>query len=588
MDRKSPSGIFKFGEYELNLSTSELRREGVRIPLQRQPLAILALLLERPGDLVLRDEIRSKLWQGDVFVDFDHSINRSINKLREALQDPVDAPHYIETVPGRGYRFIGNILTGARKSYTRIAVLPIENATGNPENDYLADGITEALIDALGQSCSGHLSVIALASVLRFRRLALPVARIADELAVDRVIAGRLRQTENGLRIRLELVDVHDHSALWVSSYRLGEGNDFEFCDEACKGLAASLEITAPSSTAKDSSSGARDITEARQSYLRGRYFWNQRTTEAIMRAIDYFHWATEKDPGYVPAYAALAESYIVLTSWGVIHPKEAISIARENALKALAIDGNNAECHVAMAWAKLIIDSNWKGAELEFQTAISLNPSNPLAFHWYAYFLMANGATSQSLDMNRRALDVDPLSIPINSLRGWLLFCAGRYDEAAAQCRKTAELEMNHPAPHGYLSMIYEKLGRLEDAISEARQAVAASNGMPLIRMLLARIFAVCGHRKEAVEILSELETLSENRYVCGYYMALVYSALNQAEETLSWLDRGCDDGEAWTYFAGVDPRFSYLRADSKFIELLGRMPLGSNLRKLNGSELP
>jgi DNA-binding winged helix-turn-helix (wHTH) protein/Flp pilus assembly protein TadD len=572
MAREASATTVRFGEYEVDLRINELRKSGARVNLQRQPFAILAILLERPGDIILRDELRQRLWRDDVFVDFEHSVNRSINKLREALEDSADAPRLIETIPGRGYRFVGQIVTPGRSESVRIAVLPVENATGNPENDYLTDGITEALIDALGQQLSGLVRVTALASVLRFRRLALPIHQVAAELGADRVLAGRLRRTPQGLRIRLELVDVKDHAALWVNTYSLSDDSDLRFCDEVPTRLASSLDVSASGSFP---SSGHRDcnIAEAHQAYLRGRYFWNQRTGEAMKRAIEYFRWAAEKDPGYAPAYVGLAESYIALTSWGAIHPREAIAIARESSQKALEIDHNNAEAHVAMAWSRIVIDSDWPRAEQEFQTAISLNPSNPLAYHWYAYFLMAQKSVSQSLDMNRRALDVDPLSAPVNALRGWLLYCATRYEDAAVQLRRTCELEVNHPAAHGYLTMVYEQLGRHEESINEAKHGVALSDGMPIIRMLLARAYAVAGYREHAIDTLAELEKLAGKTYLCSYYMALVYAALERVDATFVWLNRGCDDAEVWTIFAGIDPRLVHLHSDRRFAELMQRV---------------
>lgn len=574
MARQTSSAVLRFADFEVHLRTHEIRKNGTKISLQRQPFAILSILLERPGDLILRDELRQRLWRDDIFVDFEHSVNRSINKLREALGDCTDSPRFIETVPRHGYRFIGQIENGEKSEALRIAVLPVENATGDPENDYVADGVTEVLIDTLGQRLSG-VRVTALASVLRFRRLSLPIPQIAAELGVERVLASRLRRTPQGLRIRLELVDIHDQAALWVNSYHVADGSDLDFCGNVSAALGSALEVAAPALTSL-SRVKTHSFFEAHQAYLRGRYFWNQRTHDAVTRAIGYFRWATEKDPAYAPAYVALAESYIALTSWGVIHPKEAIPIARESSLKALAIDPHNAEAHVAMAWSKIVIDSNWPGAEEEFETAISLNPSNPLAYHWYAYFLMAQGAVSESLDMNRRALDVDPLSVPVNSIRGWLLYCAGRYDDAIAQCRKTCELEVSHPAPHGYLAMAYEQVGRHEDAISESKQAVALSNGMPIIRMLLARTYAAGGYPEHAIDEIEALEELAGKTYLCGYYMALAYAVLGRLDETYAWLNRSGDDGEVWMLFAGVEPRLAHLRSDPRFLELIHRFPMG------------
>ena len=568
-----PSKVLRFDEYEVDLRAGEVRKSGSRINLQRQPFAILSSLLERPGDLILRDELRQRLWRDDVFVDFEHSVNRSINKLRDALNDDAESPRFIETIPGRGYRFVAPLTNLAPRPLVRIAVLPIENATGDPENDYLAEGATEALIDALGRQLSGQIRVTALSSVLRFRHLALAIPDIAAELGVERILTGRLRRTPEALRIRLELVDVRDHVALWVKSATLADGSDLRFCEEVPAELARSLE-SAPSIASQSANPVAHDISEARQAYMRGRYFWNQRTPEAMKRAIEYFRWATEKDPNYVAPHVGLAESYIALSTWGAVHPKQAIVIAHESAKKALALDPSHAEAHVVMAWSHMVLRSDWPSAEQEFRTAIELNSSNSIAYHWYAFFLMAQRAVSESLDMSRRALDVDPLSIPINGLRGWLLFCAGRYEDAIAQCRRTCELEVSHPQPHSYLAMAYDLLGRHEDAIAEARQSVAIGSGMPILRMILAYMYASAGYRDLSLEILRELEQLASSSYLSPFWMAIAYAGLRKHDEALTWLEKGFNDAEVWMLFTAHDPRFRELHSDPRFADLIRRLP--------------
>jgi DNA-binding winged helix-turn-helix (wHTH) protein/tetratricopeptide (TPR) repeat protein len=574
--------MLRFGAFEVDVRAGELRKHGSRIRLQRQPFQVLSILLEHPGDVVLRDQLRQRLWPNDIFVDFDHSLNRSINKLRVALGDSLESPRFIETLPGRGYRFLARVeggVGGTQAQPRRIAVLAIENSTGNPENDYLADGVTGALIESLGRSLAGRVRVTALASVLRLRKLALPISQVAKELAVDMIIAGRLRRAGEGLGIRLELIDAKDEASIWVKSCDLRCG--FEcggvncgLCDQICAAVAS---VSDPDARATTPVCAVREraCIEAQQAYLRGRYFWSQRTESNVKRAIEYFRYAIEKDPNYPLPYVGLAESYIVLTSWGYVHPCEASSIARESALKALAIAPDFSEAHVALGWSRLVLDWDWASAEQEFQTAISLNSSNALAYHWYAYFLMARGAVAESLDLNRRALDIDPLSVPVNCIRGWLLYCAGRYEEAVAQCRRTCELECSHPGPHAYLAMAYEQLGRYEEAIAEFTQAVSATNGASITRMLLAHAYAVAGYAERARDLLGALEELGSTTYLCGYYMAAIYAALEMRDKAFAWLEKSCEDHEVWTLYLGIDPRFAGLRSDKRFLEILDSLPL-------------
>jgi TolB-like protein len=286
-------------------------------------------------------------------------------------------------VPGRGYRFIGQVAEAHRDPHLRIAILPVENATGNPENDYLADGITEQLIECLGKSSSGEFQVTALASVLRYKRLALPLNRIAQDLGVDRLVAGRLRHIEDGLRLRLELIEPQDQFGFWVNSFTLADASDLSICEQAAKEIGSSLRLKTGYTHGAPRIASGEHAKEAHSAYLRGRYFWNQRTQQAVARAIEYFQWAADRDPSCVAAYIGLAECYVALTSWGVLHPREALSLARENASKALSIDPHNSEAYVAIAWAQLAVDQNWPGAEQSFRTAISLNPSNAVAYHW-------------------------------------------------------------------------------------------------------------------------------------------------------------------------------------------------------------
>ncbi|HYG99442.1 MAG TPA: winged helix-turn-helix domain-containing protein [Terriglobales bacterium] len=569
----SQDQIARFENFEIDFRSGELRKNGHVVKLQKQPFDVLALLVRRPGDVVLREEFRRKLWPDDVFVDFEHSLNRSISKIRDALGDSAENPRFIQTLPGRGYRFIPR-LHNEEPRHCPLAVLPIENATGNPEHDYLADGITEALIDSFGRAFSDRVRITALASVLRFRRLLLPLPQIGEELAVELILAGRLRRTPDALRLRLELIDIRNQASLWVESFDVGRDVELDFCANVVSSIAPLLDVPVLQSSVVQPRKKEPNFGEAQEAYLRGRYFWHRRTEQNVQRALEYFRWASQRAPHYGLPYVGIAESYIVLTSWGLIHPKEAVVAARDAALKALATDGGLPEAHVALAWSRLVLNWDWAGAEREFQTAISLNASNSLAYHWYAYVLMARGSRAESLDLNRKALDIDPLSVPVNSIRGWLLYCAGRYEEAVAQCRRTCELECSHPAPHAYLALASEQLGNLETAIDEARQALSLSDNLPTIQMILARSYALTGANEAASQLLTDLECKSGAIYLCGYHMAAAYAALGDHDAAHGWLQRSYDDRDVWTLFLNVDPRFSALRSDERFCALARMLP--------------
>jgi tetratricopeptide (TPR) repeat protein len=261
-----------------------------------------------------------------------------------------------------------------------------------------------------------------------------------------------------------------------------------------------------------------------------------------------------------------LALSHVVLTNWGVAHPILSMQEAKVYALKALELDEGLSEAYLALGWMKIILEKDWNCAEGFFRRAIELNPSDPLAYHWYAYFMMPHRSISESLVVNARALALDPFSIPINSIRGWLLYLSGAYDAAATQCIATIELEPTHPGPHAYLGMVYEQLGQIANATREMETAVELSGKMPIIYSLLAHTYGLAHREAEAKDIAARLELTSQTQYVCAYYMAVMYAGLRSYEKSAWWLERSFGDGDPWTLFAMMDPRFSVFRSDRRF----------------------
>jgi TolB-like protein/DNA-binding winged helix-turn-helix (wHTH) protein len=424
--------LVRFGAFELDLRAGELRKQGLKVKLQERPLQILALLLENPGELVTREELRRHLWAADTFVDFDHSVNTAINKLRDALGDSAENPRFIETLPRHGYRFIGAVDSGAevrngresamppvRRERRRwlavgavaaivvfgalfalnvgglrgrllssvgashgvplpkiesIAVLPFENLSGDPQQEYFADGMTEELITELGKI--GGLRVISRTSVMRYKGTKKPLPEIGRELNVDAIVEGTVRNSGGRVRITTNLLYAPTDRHLWAATYERDLRDVLSLQDEVARAVAGQIRIkVTPQENAR--LAATRPINpEAHRLCLLGRFYWNKRNEEGLKKANEQFQRAIEVDPTYAPAYAGLADSYLQLANNGLRPPNETMPKAKAAAQKALEIDPSLAQAHTSLAEVYKDYDWNWAASERDFQRAIQLNPN--------------------------------------------------------------------------------------------------------------------------------------------------------------------------------------------------------------------
>jgi TolB-like protein/DNA-binding winged helix-turn-helix (wHTH) protein/Tfp pilus assembly protein PilF len=625
-----PLGRVSFGPFEIDLRALELRKHGVRVKLEAQPLRVLEMLLEHPGDLVSREDLKARLWKADTLGDFDHGINKAINKLREALNDSALNPRYVQTVSRRGYRFIAEVTradkasagvgiaadlaksieqtanpsvavglprpgsrifpplivaslvlmvavavfvwrspwSGASAGIRSLAVLPLESLSSDVSQEYFADGMTDELITDLGQI--GRLRVISRTSVMSYKRVRKPLPQIARELGVDAVVEGTVLRAGDQVRITAQLIEARQDKHLWARSYEGDLRDALTLQNRVARAIAEQVKINL---TPEQKSALARPKAvnpEAYEDYLKGRYFLNKRTQEGSTKAIDYFNDAIAKDPNYAQAYAGLADAF---NRSGA--PKETYPRSKALAEKALELDNSLSEAHTSLAICLNMFDWDWAGAEREFTRAIELNPSYATAHQGYAWMLTAEGRNREAIDQIRTAETLDPLSISISTDAAEMLIFAHRYDEAIRQGRKTVEMDPNRAQAHRELGHAYAQKRAYAEAISEYQRALAPNAQDWGLLAELARIWALAGNRSEAEKILSRLNNRADHEYINPAWFAFIYVGLNQSDHVLASLEEAY---EARFYpCILMDPAFDPVRSDPRFQDLLRRTGLAS-----------
>jgi TolB-like protein/DNA-binding winged helix-turn-helix (wHTH) protein len=648
--------IVRFGIFEADLSARELRKSGVRIKLHGQPFEVLAMLLERPGEAVPREELRQKLWLADTFVDFDHGVNTAINRLREALGDSAENPRFIETVPRRGYRFIapvesqaaaapgsnvipagisssgatpaGNqgvsrvygrrakvlasalavaitLLLGLSLSSVRerllgrrspphiqsLAVLPLVNLSGDTEQEYFADGMTEALTTDLGKIRA--LRVISRTSVMQYKGTKKPLPEIARELNVDALIEGTVSRSGNHVRITANLLQASPEKHLWAESYESELGDILTVQGQVAQAVAGEIQVKLTPEEKKLLGNARPVNPKAHDNYLKGRYLWNRDTRETLDKAIQYFQQAIEEAPNDPLAYAGLADCYAHLSmagnlSAGDLSPKEFMPKARDAALKALQLDQDLAEAHTSLATVELIHDWNWSGAEREFKRAIELNPNYSPAHVWYAHYLVAMGRFDESVVEARRPLELDPFSQFTMDWVNWAFYLARRYDLTIQQSRKSLEIDPEFPWAHYQLGLVYERTGRDSEAVQESLKAEELF-GMSQDRLAeLRKVYHQSGEKGYWRKILAFCQEASKHPrkfaspsgygwfdYMQNADVAAVQVRLGEFNAALESLERGYAKHDAQLIYLKVDPYWDDLRSDPRFQDLIRRVGL-------------
>ena len=651
-----PANSLCFGAYEFDLLSRELRKHGIRIKLQEQPSQILAILLEHRGEMVTRDELQRRLWPSDTFVDFDHSLNTAIMRLRETLSDSSDNPRFIETLPRHGYRFIAPVeevtatepekhdrsapaaapqsKRGARGSdaafpvhsqrhnqwlrekqmglrpifvlgtllglvvlavfgfafrnrqrgaaanahanqIKSMVVLPFENLSGDKDQQYFTDGMTDELIAHLAKIRS--LRVISRTSSMEYKDTHKSLSQIARDLNVDAVVEGTVLRSGNQVRITAELVQTATDRHLWAETYESQLGDVLGLQSRVASAIVNEIRVNLTPEEKHRLASSRPVSGESYEDYLKGRYYWNKRSQEGLTKAIEYFQLAIEKDPNYALAYAGLADCYSIIGSAivGTVPSQDVAPKAKDAAVRALQLDDTLAEAQTSLATVRFNYDWDWAGAASGFQRSIELNPSYATAYQRYSLYLMAMGRTNESLAEMTRARELDPLSISMNFSLGWRLYMARKYDQAIEQLQNTLEMDPDFALPRMVLGQAYEQKKAFPQALAELQKAVRISHYSPQMLGALGHAYGASGNRSEAEKVLAKLMEQSRKQYVSPFYVAIVYVGLAENDKAVDWLEKAYTDRSNAIVFSKVDPQLDPLRSTPRFQPLLHRLGL-------------
>jgi TolB-like protein/DNA-binding SARP family transcriptional activator len=579
----SCTSTIRFGTFEIDLESRELRKQGMRMRLEEKPFLILAELLEHPGRVVTRKTLQEKLWP-DTHVRYDQNLNTAVNKLREMLSDSAQSPRFIETLPRLGYRFVAPVLKGERNapsvaipvatSKKMLAVLPFENLGDADGREYFADGLTEELIAHLGQINPKRFGVIARTSAIQYKNTKKSISEIAVELKIGYVLEGTVRCEGTGVRITVQLIETANQTHLWSASYNREFRDILAVQADVARqvGRALALELLPESSGASQSFDPA-----AHESYLRGRFFFGQRSEEALKKAITSFETALTIEARCARSLSGIADCCNLLCWFGAVSPKEAGSKSASTATRAIQIDSSLCEPHASLALARFWYEWNWSGAEEEFLRAIELNPSYASAFHWYASFLNAMGRLEEAQTAQRRARELDPLSLMLNMGAADSYFFARQYDRAIKHLRALLEQESLFYPAHFALGRIYIENGMYEQAIAAFEKAAHCSQNQEALAPL-AHAYALAGKTEKARALRKEMLSISmAGRYLPSPMIARVHIGLGEYDEALNLLQKGFEERSYWMVFLKMDPVYDPLRNQPRFKDLLKQMQFDS-----------
>lgn len=621
------SGVVRFATFQVDLRSGELRKQGVKIKLQEQPFRVLTVLLQKAGEVVTREELRNQNWPPDTFVDFENSLNTAINKLRDALGDSADNPRFIETLPRRGYRFIAPVISdqqekssvqakepkvgdeqpgknprtrrwlvpavvtvfalltlayvsirrGAKDAghlkINSLAVLPLKNLSGDPTQEYLADGMTEELI---GRLAGIHdLRVVSRTSVMRFKDAQTSVPEIARTLNVDAVVEGSVIREGNRIRVHAQLIRGATDEHFWSETYDRDLRDVLGLQSEVAESIALKVKGTV---TGEERSRliAARPVSpEVYESYLKGLYVYRNKTSSrvGVEESIGYFENAIAMDPTYAPAYVALANAYAFLSTVTIGgSPAERLK-AMTAVRKALELDPNLSEAHVVLAGLQTA-QWHWTEAEAEYKRGLELNPNDAGAYGGLAEWLLIQGRLAEAVARAQKARELDP-SPDAGGELGWILFHARRYDEAIREYRTALAIEPDNANMLWRLGLALSFKHQSQEAIAVLERAVSLSDRAPGNLGVLAVVYGQAGRREDALRVLAELKKREKTGYVPAGAFVLTYSGLADREQTLIWLEQAYKEQSFIMLFLKVHPIFDSLRDDPRFKDLLRRVGL-------------
>ncbi len=452
-----------------------------------------------------------------------------------------------------------------------IAILPLTDLSPGGDQEFLSDGMTEALIEQLASIRS--LRVISRSSVMAYKNGETPLPEIARKLNVQTVLEGSVQRVGGRVRVAAKLIHAPTEALLWSKSYERPAEDLLTLQREVAMAIADEIQVKLTADEQNRLSAQATVAPEAYESYLRGRFFWNRRTRDGVLRALDYFQDAVQQDPSYALAYVGLADSYSLLPPFAEMSPEEAYSMSKEHALMALQMDQGLGAAHASLALVMHEHDWDWQGAEEHYREAIELDPSYATAYQWYAEMLSREGRHEEAQGQIEKALEIDPLSLIANAIAGWTLYNAGRLEEAETQLVRAIELDGSFVPPHGYLGLTFLEVGRFEEAQAELLKAFLLSRGNPRYRSELGVARARSGDLNGARADLEELHRLHSETPVAAFHFARLYLALGETELALAALERAVEERGVWPLFFRVDPLLKELRGTARFEALLEKV---------------
>lgn len=631
--RAPPDPAFAFGDFVFVPKERLLLRGGVPVPLTAKAFDLLAILVRRSGHLVSKDELFEEVWPNTTVQETNLTVN--ISALRKALGGGRNGSEFIQTVPGRGYRFVAPVLarhampgvmpvepagnnSGAapkpelvanagfgksfdaikHRGWALIAVAVVCVAIGavalwrakpqridvefgsvavlpflsdSPGNNYLADGLTDATVNGLVQLQA--LRVAPRTNALRYKGSAVRPKDAGRELDVAAVVTGSVTQQDGRLRIQVDLVDVARDSQIWGAVYQGDASELVHLQTRILQDLPHALRIPLSDQESRRIARQPTANADAYRAYLQGRYEWSQRSEAGLKRGIERFQQAVVIDPQFAAAHSGLADSYSILGYLSYLSPAETFPEARRHATKALELDASLAEAHASLGFVKLYFDWDWFGAETEFQRAIALSPHLASSHQWYSIFLLTAGRPKQALREILLAQERDPLSLSINTDLGFHYYYTGRYADAAKQLKLVLEMGPGFPPAHLWLGRTYQELGQFDDAAAAFRGVDERIRDWPVSIAARGHVAGVSGRQAQAAEALGELVRLSARRFVTSYGIALVHAGLGQNDAAFASLNNAFDERSNWLVWLRLDPRWNGLRSDPRFTQLVSRM---------------
>ncbi len=617
-----PSG-FRFDCFEVDLEAGELRKDSQKLKLPDKPFQLLVALLERPGAVVTREELRARLWSGNTFVEFDDSLNHTVRKLRETLRDDASRPRFIETLPRHGYRFLDRVeplnhhltfpslesphapavhqflanrirwVAGAlmiclalaaylawhsshihagQPPRLMLAVLPLENLSGDPGQEYLADSLTEEIITELARLNPAQLGVIARTSVAQFKGTKKPISEIGKELGVDYIVEGSARETGQQLRVTLQLIRVSDQTHVWADAYDSSLADLLAVERTVAQKTSQTLSLDLLPAAQQRLASERIISAEAREAYLRGRFLLGRRTGSAFEQARAFFQKTVELEPRYAEAYAGLAIALMLLPNYQAVSVDEAIPQAKTAALKALELDPSLTEARVTLAQIHSEFEWDFASAEKEFRQVLAEAPNDARAHSGFAALLWATGRFDEAIREMKKVSEFAPLSLGAGVDMGRAYYFARQYDLAVQQYERVIELDPNYSAAHSQLGMALLEKDEYDRAIAELQKGIALSGGQSV---LLAYAYAVANRRAEAQRELAACLERWNRQHTNGLCMALAYAGLGDKDQAFVWLEKEFQAHTGVIFMIKAYPYWDSLRSDPRYRDLLRRAGL-------------